>query len=465
MGALPSSLSVTGMGGSEFEDAGYFVPLPPTSMCEHQINMVSKVQYTESFPISVAEFYENFISNHGNQFWEELHSTGDYSGFSASEWVASGEGCCQTRQVEFKAPIRMALATKYTRVTQQQRCFMEADGRLVFENSSFSRDVPYSNNFYVQSKWYVTPDEHDPSCCNLLIGVQLHFSKKVWIKGIIEHNALDGSKEWFENWIKAALSTSNLIRQDSMAPKNLQTPKRDLLRQSLSRAQLARAAEQAMGERSGSPSSPRPSSPSLNRSLKSSGGGGGVGGRAAVHDANDLDDSIQDSDTLFSHIYKISRLLQLQISTRMFITTITLVAIILFLLSLSTIYLFVQSTRLSHQNSELELQNQQLIQQEQFIRFVIAKAAGKKPIDASVDHWRFWKADGELASLLENWKRSTDQISLLSSEINKQLESFSLPKHSADSSFFAEIEQALLSLRTNREKTLAQASPLPVRPL
>eukprot|EP01096_Ripella_sp_DP13-Kostka_P005604 TRINITY_DN1928_c0_g1_i1.p1 TRINITY_DN1928_c0_g1~~TRINITY_DN1928_c0_g1_i1.p1 ORF type:complete len:703 (+),score=321.51 TRINITY_DN1928_c0_g1_i1:65-2173(+) len=461
--AIPMSLS----GNNSIEDESFEAKMPPKSQCEHQISMVAKAQYSEKFPITVKEFYQNFISNNGNQFWEELHSTDDYSGFSASEWVSSGEGCCLTRQVEFKAPIRMALATKYTRVTQQQRCFMESEDRLVFENSSFSRDVPYSNTFYVQSKWYVTTDEADPSCCNLKIGVQLHFSKKVWIKGIIEHNAIDGSKEWFENWIKAALSTSKIIRQDSLAPKALQTPKRDLLRQSLSRAQIIRATSEVPSLSSSSSSSSSLSSSIHRRSLSASGG-------HASHDGDNIDDSNQEPDTIFSHVYRVSRLLQLQISTRMFMTAVTLIAICLLLLSMTTLYFFVQSTRLSYYNSELEVQNQQLIEQEQFLRFVIAKAAGKKPIDASVEHWRFWKADGELNSLLDKWKKSLAQVSSLSSELSQQLHSFALPKPSADSSFFAEVEQALLSLRTNRDKALSQIaspspspspSPVPVPPL
>lgn|SRR3990167_2913997 len=50
---------------------------------------------------------------------------------------------------------------------------------------------------------------------------------------MIEKNALDGSKEWFENWIKSALAVSRFIQQNSSIPKSQRTSKSEILRQSM----------------------------------------------------------------------------------------------------------------------------------------------------------------------------------------------------------------------------------------
>merc|ERR1712137_595631 len=211
-----------------------FPPLSP--VCCHQVerseaSMAAAPRYTEKFPISVQDFYLNFLSDGSDNFWTEFHSRDGYTGFSMTKWSSSLEGCCLERHTDFKAPIRMSLAPKHTRVTQKQRCRFTSPDEIIFETSSHSRDVPYSNQFLVDAVWKLTnlPD----GGCELNISVFVRFTKKNWLKSMIERNAVEGSRDWFENWIYSALEVAKHIKHNSSVPHSLRTSATDILAKSI----------------------------------------------------------------------------------------------------------------------------------------------------------------------------------------------------------------------------------------
>merc|ERR1712137_742240 len=214
------------------------VEFPPmSSQCCHEnlttINVAPR--YTEIFPLSVQEFYSNFLSQNSFAFWIEFHSRDGYSSFKLTPWQESAEGCCYERQTKFRAPIHNAIhnaiAQAYTRVSQQQRCRFVSENELLFETSSHSLDVPLSNQFLVESRWTVINSGN--GWCELNISVCVRFVKKNWFKAIVERNAIDGSREWFENWIKSASAIADNLKRNSSIPPYKRPSPEILLRQSL----------------------------------------------------------------------------------------------------------------------------------------------------------------------------------------------------------------------------------------
>jgi len=209
-------------------------PLAPD--CCHQVDRTeaqfeSAPRYTETFPISIQDFYLNFLSDSSDAFWTKFHSGGGYTDFAMTKWSLSLEGCCIERQTDFRAPLRMSVATKHTRVSQRQRCRFSSPDEIIFETSSHSRNVPYSNQFLVEAVWKLTniPD----GGCELNIYVFVRFTKKNWLKGMIERNAIDGSRDWFENWMYSALAVANHLKHNSSVPHSLRTSTTDILAKSI----------------------------------------------------------------------------------------------------------------------------------------------------------------------------------------------------------------------------------------
>lgn len=200
--------------------------LPPISpVCCHQVernnNVVANAPtYSEKFPITIQEFYLHLLSDNSDTFWKEFHARYGYAAFSMTAWSSSLEGCCLERHADFKAPIKMSLAPKHTRVKQKQRCRFISNDEIIFETSSHSRDVPYSNQFLVDAVWHIK-NLPDNSGCELKTSIFVRFTKKNWLKSMIEKNAIEGSRDWFENWIESALAVAKHIKRNSNTPTQL----------------------------------------------------------------------------------------------------------------------------------------------------------------------------------------------------------------------------------------------------
>ena len=185
------------------EDRGLYPPISDECKHEVQLEIYTEPTYTQSLPISALDYYYTFFSEKAVNFWKEFHAKGGYLNFELENWNPSAENCCFERRAKFKAPIGFS---KYTRVTQQQRVRFTNDDKVIFETSSFSKDVPYGNHFLVESKWVLT--NLDDSHSELKIYISVKFIKHNWLKMLIESSAMEGTKYWFANWIK---STQRLI--------------------------------------------------------------------------------------------------------------------------------------------------------------------------------------------------------------------------------------------------------------
>ena len=210
--------------------------IPPTSKdCCHEVsgNDTSEPpRYSEKFPISVKDFYLNFLSDGSKEFWTTYHDRSGYVEFKMTPWKSSLERCCLERTVDFVAPIKLTLATKSTRVTQKQRCRFVNDSEIVFETSSHSHDVIKANQFLVDAIWNIKKLPNG-SGCELKIHVNVRFTKKNWMNFMIQRTAIEGSRDWFENWIFSALAYAKNLRFDSNVPKAMRSSAGDLLRRSI----------------------------------------------------------------------------------------------------------------------------------------------------------------------------------------------------------------------------------------
>lgn len=403
---------------------------PPVSLeCSHSFDdtAATRTRYTEVFPITVEEFYRHFLSNKGDRFWKEFHSKDGYHDFSVNPWNLSPEGCCVERHAEFRAPIHMSFATKFTRVMQQQRCRFLSKDALLFNTSSHSRDVPYSNQFLVNAKWKVVNTKL--GYCKLTVSVHVMFTRKNWLRSMIERNAIEGSREWFENWIKTALKVAKLIKQDSMKPAAERRPKIDMLRQSmgvhnsegLRHFQKLRSSSGSKGKRS-SVSSP-------------------VGGGEFSDGEEDREKQgwAQEGRRVWHVLEEAAS----QYSSMQVLGTFLLVVGTLFLTFCFCTWWYVSS--LQSEISELEEQKLRMEEHGRFLEAVLDMAHKSSPGAAELvgEHSDFWRARGALEVQLAHWKDLAASVQHSMAQMQESFSNFALPRASRDADFIAAINNAL----------------------
>lgn len=440
---------------------------PVTVNCFHEKELSNvKVTYKQVFPLSVHDFYLHFISDMGNSFWEEFHAKYDYKEFEMSHWKTSDDKCCIERTTQFKAPKKVGIVTKYTRVIQEQRCRYDKDN-LIFETNTISKDVPYSSNFLVHAKWVFSPISESSS--ELEINTQVLFSGgKNLIKSIIERQAIDGCKDWFEYWVSNSLAVSDLLHQNNKKPRNQRTPKRELLRESM---KIPLSSIKPIIERFDQSTDYSPSLEDRKKSISdgidliNSGRSSGVSGRANSSEeqgsldrnkngqyeySNDVANEQTDNNKAFAENYlqKYANFVQNQLEPKLLILGTIVVLALIIILSLCTLYFSSSSSSLERRFGILSQENKNLEEQIQFIRSIAAKAAGKKPLDDTLEHWRFWQEQGLLDTIIERWKESATTLVSEANKLADQLRTFNLPRPKGGdpkSDFYQELEQYFLA--------------------
>lgn len=178
--------------------------------CVHEFTKMNNTpsRYTELFPISVSEFFHRFLSNISVPFWMDFIAKEGKPMTSCTAWVKSPEGCCCERIMRFKQPIKNSLGVVgTTRVIQTQRYRFLNSSEIIFETSSYSKDVPYGNQFTVESRWHVK-EYNGSESCELNISIGVRFVKRCLFRNVIEQTAIAGSREWFKNWIHEAMGVT-----------------------------------------------------------------------------------------------------------------------------------------------------------------------------------------------------------------------------------------------------------------
>jgi len=127
--------------------------------------------------------------------------------------IWSHQGCHQERKLEFKIPVKHLLGPRETAVTQTQRISLLDDSTILFQTSSISHDVLYSDSFELRSNWKISSERQQGKIiCWLMISWEVDWKRSPWIKSVIERNALQGAKEFFEKSIQLA---KDLLRTES----------------------------------------------------------------------------------------------------------------------------------------------------------------------------------------------------------------------------------------------------------
>ena len=123
-----------------------------------------------------------------------------------TKWKETGEECCYERHAQFTTPLPLSIG-KTTRVIQLHRIRLANENTMIFETSSQSKDVPFSSHFLVESKWIFR--NFSKSNCEVKIFIFVNFLKKLWLKPMVEHNAIEGSKDWFVCWVNSSVKYAN----------------------------------------------------------------------------------------------------------------------------------------------------------------------------------------------------------------------------------------------------------------
>jgi hypothetical protein len=189
---------------------------------------------SETFPISVKDFYDRFLSDR-DEFWIRLHSSlGGYTQLHCPTWRWSAKRCCLTRRVRFRLTTNLPCGADETEVEQRQRLRLREPHTVIFSMRTVTREVPFGKTFATNSLYTITPLEETGEAvqAQLTIDIWLTWTDRPWLAGMIERTALDGVVAYSRQWLaftKTMAETTQkavLRRTESMAEMDLtqQTP-------------------------------------------------------------------------------------------------------------------------------------------------------------------------------------------------------------------------------------------------
>eukprot|EP01121_Diplochlamys_sp_Union-15-3_P004046 TRINITY_DN1400_c0_g5_i2.p1 TRINITY_DN1400_c0_g5~~TRINITY_DN1400_c0_g5_i2.p1 ORF type:complete len:427 (-),score=68.63 TRINITY_DN1400_c0_g5_i2:65-1345(-) len=201
--------------------------MPPISQnCKHNFtdDKIKLHRIAEhEMQITLKEFYQFFWAD--SSFLQKLWDVIENTELQCTPWVKSEEGCCQTRKLTYRTPIRVQFpfGPKNTRVEHTQKCFLKNDSHLVIETSTWAKDIPYNDHFTVEELWNITSSGQS---VKLTIDVQIKWKKSLrLLKVAIEKASIATSKTVLENWIVVANQTVEGRRQRSETVDNDKLPK------------------------------------------------------------------------------------------------------------------------------------------------------------------------------------------------------------------------------------------------
>eukprot|EP00029_Vermamoeba_vermiformis_P006969 TRINITY_DN287_c0_g1_i1.p1 TRINITY_DN287_c0_g1~~TRINITY_DN287_c0_g1_i1.p1 ORF type:complete len:837 (+),score=183.56 TRINITY_DN287_c0_g1_i1:76-2586(+) len=175
---------------------------PPTqSDCKHFHDEKPTKLLEAEFDVSVVEFYNIFWSD--AEFFSYLGRMQEFTEMFVGNWQLTEEGCCISRKVGYRAPVKAPIGPKSTRVEQQQRARFKTPTLLLIETSSVSKDVPFGDSFLVEERWTLTEGPNKKTKC--AIDVYLRWKKNAWgFKSQIEKKTAEYTKMNADKFVELA---------------------------------------------------------------------------------------------------------------------------------------------------------------------------------------------------------------------------------------------------------------------
>eukprot|EP01105_Mastigella_eilhardi_P027661 TRINITY_DN865_c2_g1_i5.p1 TRINITY_DN865_c2_g1~~TRINITY_DN865_c2_g1_i5.p1 ORF type:complete len:425 (+),score=102.68 TRINITY_DN865_c2_g1_i5:192-1277(+) len=157
----------------------------------------------EKFQVGPETLFQLLFSDDSGAFAKLVHDSHNDTGLAIGPWTPTENGII--RQINYSVPVDvpplLPLAPKTARVDETQRYVMNKN-RLVIERILVMLDIPFSEDFQVESKLDCTAtSEH---ACEVAILVGVAFNKKTTFRDTIETTTLSQSRESYVQWVSLA---------------------------------------------------------------------------------------------------------------------------------------------------------------------------------------------------------------------------------------------------------------------
>lgn len=169
----------------------------------------------DSFDVSVQEFFSRTLTM-DSMFLDEYHKRRGDTRYRISEWERLHGISGFVRQATFVSPVKGVrgigfISPKKTECNQDHRLRIYDGDHLVFQISQVMKDIPYGDNFSVEMRWDVKPDEDGG--CRISVYVAVPFIRSVMapFRSMIESNVMKEMQESVKimtEMLKVTLSTN-----------------------------------------------------------------------------------------------------------------------------------------------------------------------------------------------------------------------------------------------------------------
>ncbi len=158
------------------------------------------------------QFVFNFLFT--SQWIERYLSDTNNLDITVSDWYKSETTGILERKISYVRPLTHRMGPRQTRVRETQRYCFKSDGGVLIESEARNLDVPYGDNFRVESFFELAPTEGGKKT-EIVVSIALNFIKGTMLRGVIESATMSETKILFEKMIEMGRD-----ELDSAVPKS-----------------------------------------------------------------------------------------------------------------------------------------------------------------------------------------------------------------------------------------------------
>jgi VAD1 Analog of StAR-related lipid transfer domain/GRAM domain len=167
------------------------------------------------------------------------HTENGNTDVSQTEWERADDGY-MTRTMTFQRALGYRIGPKFTRVVETQKYSFTSDGGAVVELNGYNQDVPFGDNFRVESYLEMKPLENNSKSL-LVASVAVFFAKPSLLRGKIEAGCLSETKISFTSLVQRAIAhVDEVIESQSLAPST-NTERNTLFKNGMKESSIGRS--------------------------------------------------------------------------------------------------------------------------------------------------------------------------------------------------------------------------------
>jgi len=121
-----------------------------------------------------------------------------------TDWHKNETYGVMQREVSYVRPLTHRMGPKQTRVQEKQTYSYTSDGGVLIESEARNLDVPFGDNFLVESYFHLKPTFGGKKT-DFIAYIAVHFAKRTMLRGAIESATIAETKRSFETLIQLAV--------------------------------------------------------------------------------------------------------------------------------------------------------------------------------------------------------------------------------------------------------------------